>query len=225
MHTDDVYVGTIARSNGSLPSPADMTRYQNQLGKAAKRVFGMTEGAVLIPTIHLYQKLTCDHSSPCDGVPGNPPCNICIREDDGCNTEAWYCPGCQFFGAVGSINLCGSSINSAGVIAHEFGHAALGLVDEYSGTVIQCGHSTMGDDQNNSGNICYRYKPGAVVVRSNHPKDPSGSQPAATMAAAWDQLWNQGITPQKPSTTPDTYRYETFDFRGAVGRVWLYYAQ
>jgi hypothetical protein len=55
--------------------------------------------------------------------------------------------------------------------------------------------------------------------------NPFCAEPPAAMPAAWDQLWNQSRVPIKPSSTPDTYLYDTFDFRGWVGRVWLNYAQ
>ncbi|MBI4703614.1 MAG: hypothetical protein HY744_21090 [Deltaproteobacteria bacterium] len=102
-------------------------------------------------------------------------------------------------------------------IAHEWGHEYFCAGEEYGDSGRLCGHSIMADDYaHGQYNMCYFHTQGSL---EDHEKDKTCGAADSGLDSAWDQANNAGVTPWKPSETPDNYSYAMFDFNNQVGTV------
>lgn len=121
-------------------SPADLATMRTNLQAAAWAVWGMTGGAWVIPEFQLFNNaVNCDEAWPTDQAAcGGQDCRACLVS---ANEDEWINGGpCHSVSdPQDKITLCRTNgWDDPWVIAHEFGHSILGLLDEYHMTSQSC---------------------------------------------------------------------------------------
>lgn len=179
--------------------------------QGTRRLYGSTEGGLFLRRIDTCSEST--YSTYCSQA------GVQVERRYDCERSyAWGWP------ILKQIVLCN---DATGVTAsHEFGHAVLGLGDEYRdvgnppASLATCGHSLMGNYPWWLNNLCYS---------GNHNKDwQSGSGGPSSLPNAWsvvtggDGWWPRAPPEMVPFKTPDNVSFVSHDFNGAVP-VFIHY--
>jgi len=198
----------------TIPSEPLLSSVVDALSAASKYYFGATEGTQYFDGVEVYTTGTpCRNTTLCGGT----VCDICFHDEIGSSSATLCHP-------VWAIRMQQPRWNNATVIAHEMGHKFFCVPDEYSYApeslgCRQCGHTIMSTAQSSEHNFCYAHTTGSL---ENHTKDAEPGCPPTVHEPAWDIAFGLGLTPWKPSETPDNHNYLDFDFAGKVGGTVVY---
>lgn len=194
----------VSRGDSGNSAPADRESVmRDMLRRAAGRVFGMTEGQVVLADINLHNAGTsgclCTNPGLCDTV---------LDWNRTFRANAEICPfvyGGSYSNVCAHVGADDISNARDEVLAHEWGHEWLCNRDEYTDALgPACGHSIMASYRNMQ-NVCQN---------SDHAKD---GQPGATDpygVSGWARMSTDGRLYWAPwGGTPDAfeYLYQTVD--------------
>jgi hypothetical protein len=147
-HRESQIINNLRVGIPGFPSATEFVGITYGFKSAAWRLYGATEGTRIITSYVFYRNDLC-HTEPqfgCDGPQGGS-CDVCLSSS--CSRS---------YAQNGKVYLCGEDVTRlksggaaeidawygpARVLAHEFGHALLGLPDEYAEPVSGCAHQTM----------------------------------------------------------------------------------
>lgn len=175
---------------------AELATISNTMSQAARILYGMTEGQILVERLYLWNNVNC--ANGCGGT-HKRACDFC-----------WKNAGS---GCGGWSPACGPNMRTqVNLMAHELGHNQLHLPDEYTGFGNpNCGHSIMGNPWGNGSvfNLCYS---------GDHNRDGT-SGISSPNVANWSQLYTDYRVPVMFTQTPDNYHYRDHDFNGKIDVV------
>ncbi|MBE7481897.1 MAG: hypothetical protein HS104_18200 [Polyangiaceae bacterium] len=193
------------------------TDYQTMLKRTSLAYAQATQGGQFIESWNFYTTPACEDKEWCQTC--DPSCEVCmtqLSDPDACTIGQ---SSGEFVGATVRLPhwVCSGVVQNTFepfVLAHEFGHALLGLPNEYSGPWLNtgpfCGHSLM-NGPGNSHILCTGH---------NHCRDPRpGFYPplgfnCSSSGAMWelaDMLVPAGVPPWSGETAdpskvlPDNY--------------------
>jgi hypothetical protein len=220
-NTPNVEIATLRVGTGFAATPAQYAALGDTVQRAARMLYGASEGAIQIGTIHMYNNGSCGSCAP-----GGGNCHICFDDAPGTGQCCDVFPtGPDENGAAnphGRIMILASytfGYNIAGV-THEMGHGYMSgtnwMTDEYGYGAPpngwNCGHSIMGKLADH--NVCQQ---------TNHGLDRQPGSLPEPSSSGHDDLYNNGYTPWRPPSgySPDYYDFGTFGFSGfRTALVW-----
>lgn len=207
------------------------------LRSAAWRIYGLSEGTLLLKSFTFYNNETCGFLG-C----GGSACSICIAKEacrsnvtDGIMTICNPQTSDLLSGNLGLIDL---PWGAAQTLAHEFGHQHMKLPDEYKdaggcGSWGVCGHSLMELFNNNVHGLCntadhrsvvqdLRTSPNRVLGPTGYACD--GSAHVLDSQSAWTR-WSQATPGQiVPTFSPQNLNYvrQMFTSRADLATVTIH---
>lgn len=204
---------------GAAVNTTFLTQIQGTMAKAAKFLYGATEGRIRFGICAIFNNAGTDCAN-CGGV----PCDVCFKPTTGPSTAPICGPG-----QVILTSASGYWSDYRGV-AHELAHKYLCTRDEYGSALLncdantnpgctcdpnasgdcqwKCGHSIMANTSSTNNNLC--------VDGFDHKKDPTPGAPPTIASAAWFYALNMSLRVlDSPTATPDNFDYVSHDFNDA----------
>lgn len=183
-------------------TPTELNTIRSTLREAARRLYGASDGQVMISHIDLVNVLNGSIAAT------HASCKAACQAQFGVNCDACFAreAGSSFAEVPGNTVLLAPAWADPPITTHEWGHSILGVLDEYvSGSNDpKCGHSTMATPWG-----CLSFC--MDVQYSNHNLDPFNGAPPV----AFDSVWTEALLiGTDPGVTPDWYSFADHDSAG-----------